>query len=313
MHARNLYYAIRPFIPRTLQIYARRAWCKIMRLQYHGVWPIDPRAGKLPRDWPGWPDGKQFGLILTHDVDTLGGLKRCRQLADLDLELGFRSSFNFVPERYPMDASVHGYLNDRGFEIGVHDLNHDGKLLSSRTIFADRAVKINGYLKQWNAVGFRAAAMHHNLEWFRMLNIEYDLSTFDTDPFEPQCDGVGTIFPFWVGTPGIDNGYWEIPYTLPQDFTTFVLMGERTIDLWKRKLAWVVDRGGLALVNAHPDYMAFQPNEQTIENYPVSLYRDFLQHVKATYAKRYWHGLPKDLVRHCRTSMRSVERKAGNL
>jgi hypothetical protein len=23
-------------------------------------------------------------------------------------------------------------------------------------------------------------------------------STFDTDPFEPQPDGMGTIFPFWV-------------------------------------------------------------------------------------------------------------------
>ena len=31
-----------------------------------------------------------------------------------------------------------------------------------------------------------------------MLNIAYDASTFDTDPFEPQPDGVNTIFPFWV-------------------------------------------------------------------------------------------------------------------
>jgi len=48
-------------------------------------------------------------------------------------------------------------------------------------------------------VGFRAPAMHDNLEWISELNLEYDLSTFDTDPFEPQSDGVGTIFPFKVG------------------------------------------------------------------------------------------------------------------
>jgi len=25
--------------------------------------------------------------------------------------------------------------------------------------------------------------MHHNLEWIGELNVKYDLSTFDTDPF----------------------------------------------------------------------------------------------------------------------------------
>ena len=44
-------------------------------------------------------------------------------------------------------------------------------------------------------------SMHHNLEWIKDLDIEYDASTFDTDPFEPQADGVGTIFPdyMWFG------------------------------------------------------------------------------------------------------------------
>jgi hypothetical protein len=40
--------------------------------------------------------------------------------------------------------------------------------------------------------------MYHDLELLHHLDIEYDASTFDTDPFEPQPDGMGTIFPFWV-------------------------------------------------------------------------------------------------------------------
>jgi len=40
--------------------------------------------------------------------------------------------------------------------------------------------------------------MFHNLKWIHDLNISYDASTFDTDPFEPQHDRAGTIFPFWV-------------------------------------------------------------------------------------------------------------------
>ena len=38
--------------------------------------------------------------------------------------------------------------------------------------------------------------MHHNLDWISELEIDYDMSTFDTDPFEPMPQGAGTIFPF---------------------------------------------------------------------------------------------------------------------
>ena len=40
--------------------------------------------------------------------------------------------------------------------------------------------------------------MLHNFDWLCDLNIHYDASSFDTDPFEPQPDSVNTIFPFWV-------------------------------------------------------------------------------------------------------------------
>ena len=42
--------------------------------------------------------GKKFGFVLTHDVEGAKGLERCRALAELEIDLGFRSSFNFVPE-----------------------------------------------------------------------------------------------------------------------------------------------------------------------------------------------------------------------
>lgn len=292
----RFYYALRPSIPRSLQILLRRCWCRLLRRRYQAIWPIDPNAGTPPENWPGWPGDKQFGLLLTHDVDTLRGLKRCRQLAQLELDLGFRSSFNFVPERYPLDASVRRDLSARGFEIGVHGLHHDGKLFASRAVFEARARRINDYLKAWNAVGFRAPAMHHNLEWQRLLAIEYDLSTFDSDPFEPQPDGVGTIFPFWVGTPGSRHGYLEMPYTLAQDFTLFVLLGQRDIELWWRKLNWIADCGGLALVNVHPDYLAFAGDPIGLETYSADLYRGFLERVRAEYGGRYWHGLPRAIA-----------------
>ena len=122
-----------------------------------------------------------------------------------------------------------------GFEVGVHGLKHDGKLFVSKKAFARQAVRINHYLKAWDSVGFVSPSMHHNLDWMHELNIAYDTSTFDTDPFEPQPDGVGTIFPFAVPGNNGHAGYIELPYTLPQDFTLFVLMKERNIDIWKKK------------------------------------------------------------------------------
>jgi hypothetical protein len=118
-----------------------------------------------------------------------------------------------------------------GFEVGVHGLLHDGKLFSSKQVFDGRAGRINHYLREWGAYGFRAPAMHHNLDWIGDLEIAYDMSTFDTDPFEPQSDGVGTIFPFLVQTPR--RSYVELPYTLAQDFTLFVLLNFKDIGLWQ--------------------------------------------------------------------------------
>src|SRR5262249_31825902 len=171
------------------------------------------------------------------------GLDRCRQVAEMEMQLGLRSSFNFVPEgEYRTPDSLRELLATNGFEIGVHDLRHDGKLYRSRRSFAANVRQINDYLVAWRAVGFRAASMLHDLSALRALNILYDASTFDTDPFEPQPDGVNTIFPFRVSRAD-GSGYVELPYTLPQDSTLFLLLQETSVDIWKTKLDWIAQRG----------------------------------------------------------------------
>jgi hypothetical protein len=34
-------------------------------------------------------------------------------------------------------------------------------------------------------------------------------------------------------------------------------MREKNIDIWKRKLDWIVENEGMALLITHPDYMNF--------------------------------------------------------
>ena len=195
----RLYFHLKPFIPRPVRLGVRRWFVQRKRERVRDVWPILPGSERRPEGWPGWPNGKKFAFVLTHDVETLQGLDRVKQLAELEMQLGFRSSFNFTPEGpYSVPPALRSWLVDRGFEVGVHDLNHDGRLFSSREKFRFKAKRINNYLKEWKAVGFRSGYMLRNLDWIHDLNIAYDACTFDTDPFEPQPDGVGTIFPFWV-------------------------------------------------------------------------------------------------------------------
>lgn len=293
----QIYYYLKPIIPRRLQLYLRRQVILRKRRQFEDVWPILENAGQPVNGWSEWPDHKQFALVLTHDVDTAIGHQRCYQLMDLEKNLGFRSAFNFVPERYSVSANLRITLIKHGFEVGVHGLNHDGKLFASKRTFEDRAAKINRYLKEWNASGFRSPAMHHNLDWIGDLDIEYDCSTFDTDPFEPQPDGVETIFPFWVQKHSSQRGYVELPYTLAQDFTLFVLMKEDTIDVWQKKIDWIAEKGGMALLNTHPDYMNFKGGKLGIQEYPVEYYQQILKYIKSKFDGSYWHALPRDVAR----------------
>jgi uncharacterized protein len=308
----SLYYRLKPHLPWRLRLALRRPLAKRKRALYHRVWPINEVTARPPEDWTGWPGGKQFAVVLTHDVEGPRGLKRVRPLMELESRLGFRSAFNFIPEgTYRVPVQLRDYLTDHGFEVGVHDLKHDGRLYISRNDFRANAERINSYLTAWNAVGFRSGFMHHNLDWLHDLDIAYDCSTFDTDPFEPQPDGVDTIFPFWVPNPRCGNstiaaakdsefktlnpartGYVELPYTLPQDSTLFLLFKEASIDVWKRKVDWIVQHGGMVLLDTHPDYISFDGTARTSSEYPSVLYEEFLRYIESRYAGAYWHALP---------------------
>jgi hypothetical protein len=311
MSIHSLFYKIKPLIPRQIQLILRRQIAQYKREMNADVWPILPEAACPPRNWQGWPNGKRFSFVLTHDVEKKGGHDKVLSLMRLEQELGFRSSFNFVPERYTVSADVRQELQANGFEVGVHGILHDGKLYASRAEFRKRARRINKHLQAWGAVGFRSPAMHHNLDWLHDLNIEYDASTFDTDPFEPQSEGVGTIFPFWI--PGDDDrpGYMELPYTLPQDHGLFIILQEKNVDIWKKKLDWIAKKGGMALLNVHPDYMNFDGIKLAREEFPADYYREFLIYVKEKYAGEYWHVLPKDMAAHCATNKLNIKRTIG--
>jgi hypothetical protein len=281
------YYRVRSLIPlRARQLLQRlrpvnvsERWCfpdEFIRDLCHafqspnGDWNIvDP-----------WPDGADFAFILTHDVETADGMRRILKIAELEEELGFRSSWNIVPHKYPVDRRLLRELAERGFEIGVHGYNHDGKLFLSRTEFDRRVPGINAALRSFGAVGFRAPMVHRNLAWMQSLAIDYDASCFDVDPYQAMPGGVGGVWPFMAGK------FVELPYTLPQDHTLFVALGEPSGRIWEEKLAYLVRLRGMALLITHPDYLNSSRR--------IDAYRRLL--LTARELPGMWHALPREVA-----------------
>ena len=227
-----------------------------------------------------WPNGATFAFVPTHDVETADGMRNIERIAKMEEELGFRSSWNIVPHKYPVDRGLLRELQSRGFEIGVHGYNHDGKLFTSRAMFDSRVPAINAALDAFGAVGFRAPMVHRNLAWLQSLEIEYDASCFDADPYQAMPGGVGSAWPFMAGR------FVELPYTLPQDHTLFVALKERDGRIWMEKLDFIVKLGGMALFITHPDYLDSDDRRDA--------YRRLLE--RARDMDGMWHALPRQVA-----------------
>ena len=122
--------------------------------------------------------------------------------------------------------------------------------------------------------------MHHHLDWMHDLNVKYDLY-FDTDPFEPQPDGVHTIFPFWVPRPA-GNGtatsheprLYRVALHVAADSTLFiVLVKKRSISGRKNSIGLSERRHG-ATRHASRLHGFFQPGK--IRRIPGRSYQEFL-------------------------------------
>lgn len=295
--ALRLYYRLKPVVPRSLVRRGRRGRQAQAQRSFPLGWPIEDRYRRFLWDAAGellrlegrtdmrflffWPEGACAALVLTHDVEAGEGQRFAGAVADLEERHGLRSSFNFVAERYPLDAGLIGDLVARGFEVGVHGRRHDGRELRSRRVFEEHASHINGHLRRLGAVGFRSPLTHRQPEWMQALDLEYDASFFDSDPFEPVPGGTMSVWPFRLGR------FLELPYTLAQDHTLVDVLGERRPRLWLEKAAYVRRFHGMALLNAHPDYLR-EPGHWQV-------YASFLEAVREQ--PGWWNAVPREVAR----------------
>ena len=130
-------HALRPVMPRPLQIALRRRYAGVQRRSDFPRWPAETAlhdlvdrvlgwaadaAGEPLRTWP-WPDEHAWALVLTHDVEKAAGRDAIDRVRAVEAAAGVRSSWNLVPERYDVPDALVARLHAAGCEVGVHGLS----------------------------------------------------------------------------------------------------------------------------------------------------------------------------------------------
>jgi hypothetical protein len=278
----SLYYLLRPALPvhirRPLQKLYLRNWDKVSFPR----WPVDcsvnnlldrlmllrlkaSGAERIPFIWF-WPQGKSACAIMTHDVETETGCRLCSDLMDVNDSFGIKASFQIIPEeRYCVRPQFLDSIRSRGFEIAVHDLNHDGHLYKDRSQFLERAARINAYGREYGTRGFRAGVLYRKQIWYDALDFAYDMSVPNVAHLDPQHGGCCTIMPYFLGH------ILEIPVTTVQDYTLFHILHDYTITLWRAQAEIILKRHGLMSFIAHPDY--------SMGARELSVYKQLLAHI----------------------------------
>jgi hypothetical protein len=299
--AQRLYYLLRPFmgvgLRKHLQKLRLRNWDRIPFPR----WPVDRNVDALmesamavalkalgqstmPFIWF-WPDGAPACAMMTHDVEGIAGLDFCDELMNLDDVHCIKSAFQLIPEGQEQEwRHTAARLRKRGFEVNLHDLNHDGQLFADRQEFLQRAKRINRYARELGCEGFRSGAMYREQDWFGAFEFSYDMSVPNAAHLEPQRGGCCTVMPYFVGD------ILELPLTTVQDYTLFHILNDYSIDLWKKQIELVSRHYGLISIITHPDYMVGKRERD--------VYIDLLRHLADQRDRAgLWIALPGDINR----------------
>ena len=297
--ARGVYYFLRPVLAVAIRKHLQRIRLSGWEQITFPRWPVDVtvetlmesalatllRAGhakRIPFVWF-WPDGAESCAVVTHDVEGPDGHRFCAPLMDIDESHGIRTSFQLIPEM--SEAAWHSLaepIRARGFEVNLHDLNHDGYLFHNRREFLKRAARINAYARQFRCRGFRSGAMYRTQEWYNAFDFSFDMSVPNVAHMEPQRGGCCTVMPYFIGS------LVELPLTTIQDYSLFHILGDYSIAVWKRQIAEITSRNGLMMFLTHPDYL--------MDLRAQAVYDALMSHLRELRQERnIWSALPSEV------------------
>lgn len=296
---RKFYYLLRPLTNLTVRKQVQKFHARKWEKRKFPGWPVDTTVEnicetvvslsmeargieKVPFVWF-WPDGARGCLTMTHDIETKAGWDHCAELMNVDDSFGIKAMLGIVPEeRYEVSLSLLESMRNRGFEVAIQDLNHDGRLFDNEEEFLRRAKIINRYGREYGAKGFRAAVLYRKPQWYDALEFAFDTSIPNVAHLDPQHGGCCTVMPFFIGD------VLELPVTTTQDYTLFHVLNERSIDLWRSQIDLILRKNGLMNFIVHPDYI--------LEHDTLSTYKELLCHLQELRSKtQIWCALPSEI------------------
>jgi hypothetical protein len=300
--AQRLYYLLRPFmgvgVRKHLQKVRLSGWDKIPFPR----WPVDTTvetlmesamtlalkaqggSSRIPFIWF-WPDEASACAMMTHDIEGQAGIDFCDELMDIDDSHSIKSAFQLIPEgREEVWRRTAARLRQRGFEVNLHDLNHDGRLFAEKEAFLRHATRINEYAREFGCDGFRSGAMYREQDWFGAFEFSYDMSVPNAAHLEPQRGGCCTVMPYFVGS------ILELPLTTVQDYTLFFILNDYSTTLWKEQIRLISEHHGLVSIITHPDYLVGRRERE--------VYVDLLHHLADLREREeLWIALPGEINR----------------
>jgi peptidoglycan/xylan/chitin deacetylase (PgdA/CDA1 family) len=191
-------------------------------------------------------------VVLTHDIDTLEGLRNLqRWFLSLEESVAACSTSFIVPHRWPIDHSILTDILDRGHEIGIHGFDH-----SNRTPFLSgekqrlRLARPNDLIDRYGIRGYRSPSLLRTRSLMKSLGrfYEYDSSIPTAGGvFSVQGTGCGSARPF------VSEGIAELPVTLPRDASLRFLGYNPTeiLRIWKLCAEYISRSGGVIVVLTH--------------------------------------------------------------
>jgi len=293
---KSIYYWLRPFTTRRLRRYIQKLRAVNWQQKQFPRWPVDTTVeticedlalasmqtkgiDRVPFIWF-WPDAARGCVSMTHDVETSEGQAFCREVIDIDDEYGIKGAYQIVPEGgYPVTLEFLASLRERGCEVCIQDLNHDGRLFDERNEFLRRAARINDYGRKFGAKGFRSAVLYRKPDWYKDLDFSYDMSMPNVAHLDPQRGGCCTVFPYFIGD------VLELPLTTIQDYTLFHVLNERSTELWKKQIEMILAKNGLVSFIVHPDYI-IEPDTRAVYRGLLAVLAEFRK------AESLWFALP---------------------
>lgn len=241
------------------------------------AWPIE-RSLDQGVTFPAY-EGRRAAVVITHDIDTAPELGAIAQIRDWERDLGLVASFGFVPRvSWPTEDAARSLVAEQ-CEVYVHDLGHDGRLpYQTRDAMRDAFRELFDR-SPWAADTMRTFRSGQLLCSPALMDVvaerfAIDMSIPDTErngPYGGQA-GAGSVFPFRL------RGLLEIPVTMPQEVflrQVYGLSAEDTLGVWRTKLTYIKELGGVASLNIHPVWLERDPGlKRVVRELFVELARD---------------------------------------